>query len=121
VKQAKDQDPEGHFVRKWIPALKNVPCTWIFEPWLMTPELQIQYQCIIGQDYPAPMLKIESALKLARAKITQARRGAKHTDETQRIIEKHASRKGRAAKKSKLNKVSEQPAQAELGVQQVLF
>jgi deoxyribodipyrimidine photo-lyase len=121
VKQAKDQDPEGHFVRKWIPALKNVPSTWIFEPWLMTPELQIQYQCIIGQDYPAPMLKIESALKLARAKISQARPGAKHTDETKRIIEKHASRKGRTAKKSKLNKVSEQPPQAELGVQQVLF
>lgn len=121
IKQAKDQDPEGHFVRQWIPALKNVPNTWIFEPWLMTPELQKQYQCIIGQDYPAPLLSIESALKLARAKLTQAKHGANHADETKRIIVKHASRKGRPTHKSKPNKVAEPLVLDGHGVQQALF
>jgi deoxyribodipyrimidine photo-lyase len=121
VKQAKDQDPEGHFVRKWIPAFKNVPTTWIFEPWLMTPELQAQYQCVIGKDYPAPLFTIESGLKHARAKLTQVKHGAKHSDETKPIIAKHASRKGRTAKKTKPDM---QPQQTQIivnAVQQTLF
>jgi deoxyribodipyrimidine photo-lyase len=121
VKQAKDQDPEGHFVRRWIPALKNVPTTWIFEPWLMTPELQMQYQCIIGQDYPAPLMTIESALKQARAILAQAKHGAKHTSDTKRIIEKHASRKGNSAKKATTKKAPQQSTSDALGRQQSLF
>jgi deoxyribodipyrimidine photo-lyase len=128
IKQAKDQDPQGHFVRRWIPALKNVPTTWIFEPWLMTPELQMQYQCMIGQDYPAPVISVESALKQARTKLTQAKYGASHIAETKRIVEKHASRKGRfakttspAARMSKPGKASDQTSLSILGVQQTLF
>lgn len=115
IKQARDQDPQGDFVRKWLPALKNVPTAWIFEPWLMTPELQTQYQCIIGKDYPAPVISIESALKQARSGISQAKYAADHSGETQRIIQKHASRKGRSSKKSK-------PVNAKLyQAQQTLF
>jgi deoxyribodipyrimidine photo-lyase len=121
VKQAKDQDPEGHFVRRWIPALKNVPTTWIFEPWLMTPELQMQYQCMIGQDYPEPMVTIESAIKLARAKIAQNKYGTSHHLETKRIIQKHASRKARSAKKTKSERVAEQSNPNLPGTQQTLF
>ena len=132
VKQAKDQDPQGEFVRKWIPALKNVPTTWIFEPWLMTPALQIQYQCIIGQDYPAPVMAIESALKQARIRLAQAKHGASHIAETKRIVEKHASRKGRSAKvkiarssrpaKASISgKPSRQAEPGSSGVQQNLF
>ncbi len=117
IKQAKDQDPEGHFVRKWLPALKNVPTAWIFEPWLMTPELQAQYQCMIGKDYPAPLISIESALKEARSRISQAKYAgnyAEHAGETQRIIQKHASRKGRSIKKTKPEKASVHQAQQSL-------
>jgi deoxyribodipyrimidine photo-lyase len=128
IKQAKDQDPQGHFVRKWIPALKNVPETWIFEPWLMTPELQMQYQCMIGQDYPAPVISVESALKQARARLAQAKHGASHIAETKRIVEKHASRKGRSVKSprsaeriSKPGKASDKTDLSVLGVQQTLF
>jgi deoxyribodipyrimidine photo-lyase len=99
IKQARDQDPDGHFVRKWLPALTNVATAWIFEPWLMTPELQTQYQCIIGKDYPAPIISLEVALKQARSGISQAKHAADHAGETQRIIQKHASRKGRGSKK----------------------
>ena len=126
VKQAKDQDPDGHFVRQWIPALKHVPNTWIFEPWLMTPELQKQYQCIIGQDYPAPLFSIESAVKEARAKLALVKKGAHHQQESKRIIQKHASRKGRNGKgrnDRKLNSAtgSKKPSTSIEQVQQVLF
>jgi deoxyribodipyrimidine photo-lyase len=32
VKQAMDHDPQGRFVRQWLPALRRVPDTWLFEP-----------------------------------------------------------------------------------------
>ena len=87
----------------------------------MTPELQMQYQCIIGQDYPAPLMTIESALKQARAKLAQAKHGANHSSETKRIIEKHASRKGKFEKKRNSKKVPQQPTPDALGTQQSLF
>ncbi len=94
IKQAIDQDPEGKFVRHWLPSLKNVPTTWIFQPWLMPPSLQLQYGCIIERDYPAPLVNIEQALREARGKISSARSSKDHRQETAIIIKKHASRKG---------------------------
>lgn len=94
IKQAIDQDPEGKFVRHWLPSLKNVPTTWIFQPWLMPPSLQLQYGCIIERDYPAPLVNIEQALREARSKISSARSAKDYRQETASIIKKHASRKG---------------------------
>ena len=94
IKQAMDQDPEGNFVRHWLPSLKNVPTTWIFQPWLMPPSLQLHYGCIIERDYPAPLVNIEQALREARSKISNARSAKDHRQETASIIKKHASRKG---------------------------
>ncbi len=93
IKQAKDQDPEGVFVRRWLPALRNVPNSWIFQPWLMPESLQAEYGCNIGVDYPAPIVDIAHALKLARAAFTQLKRSSQHSAQTAQIIQKHASRK----------------------------
>lgn len=30
-----DYDPDGEYIRHWIPELKNVPTSRIHEPWLM--------------------------------------------------------------------------------------
>ena len=94
IKQAQDQDPTGAFVRHWLPALKNVPDTWIFEPYLMPKTQQKLYGCELEKHYPAPMLDISVAMREARAKITLARKQAGAADETQAVIKKHASRKG---------------------------
>lgn len=101
VKQARDQDPEGKFVRQWLPALKHVPNVWIFEPWLMTPELQQRYACVIGQDYPAPIISVESAIQFARSKISAAKKSSSHGQETMQIVQKHASRKFKPLARSK--------------------
>lgn len=94
IKQAQDQDATGAFVRHWLPALKNVPQTWIFEPYLMPKGLQLQYGCVLDKDYPAPLITIKDAIKQARSKISSARAKASDKTETQRVIKKHASRKG---------------------------
>ena len=94
IKQAQDQDPTGAFVRHWLPALKNVPDTWIFQPYLMPKAQQLQYGCVLEKNYPAPIIDIAFAMREARAKISAARRKQGTQDETQAVIKKHASRKG---------------------------
>ncbi|MES1986888.1 MAG: deoxyribodipyrimidine photo-lyase/cryptochrome family protein, partial [Pseudomonadota bacterium] len=93
VKQAKDQDPEGIFVRRWLPALRNVSNTWIFQPWLMPESLQLEYGCRIGIDYPAPLVSIYQVFKLAKAQFSQLRMTQQNREQTAQIVKKHASRK----------------------------
>jgi deoxyribodipyrimidine photo-lyase len=104
VKQAQDQDPEGVFVRRWLPALRPVPNTWIFQPWLMPESLQAEYGCRIGVDYPAPLVNINQALKSARAAFSQLKQNSQHHAQTAHIIKKHASRKSSLPRQSTRNK-----------------
>jgi len=57
VKQGKDYDCNGEYVKLWIPELKTVPRQFIHEPWKMSVEEQEQCGVKIGRDYPAPLVK----------------------------------------------------------------
>ena len=54
--QGKTFDPHGAFVRAMLPALANVPEKYVHEPWTMPPLLQAEMKCVIGRDYPAPIV-----------------------------------------------------------------
>jgi deoxyribodipyrimidine photo-lyase len=54
--QGKTFDPHGAFVRAMLPALANVPDKYVHEPWTMPPLLQAEMNCVIGRDYPAPIV-----------------------------------------------------------------
>jgi deoxyribodipyrimidine photo-lyase len=54
--QSKKFDPEGAYIREYIPELAKVPDKWIHEPHLMTPNEQVRYRCRIGGDYPAAIV-----------------------------------------------------------------
>ncbi len=54
IKQSKDYDSAGEYIKHWIPALQHVPPPLCFEPWLMTEEQQVIYKCKLGKDYPLP-------------------------------------------------------------------
>jgi deoxyribodipyrimidine photo-lyase len=55
VKQSKDYDQHGEYVRLWLPELKDVPTQFIHEPWKMSSVQQKEYNCRIGVDYPNPI------------------------------------------------------------------
>jgi len=54
--QGKTFDPQGAFVRAMLPALSNVPDKYVHEPWTLPPLLQAELGCVIGRDYPAPIV-----------------------------------------------------------------
>ena len=46
-KQQLDHDPDAHFVRKWVPELKNIPLEYIQCPHLLSEKMQKKTGCII--------------------------------------------------------------------------
>lgn len=56
IKQAKDYDPDGEYVKVWCPELKNVPRAFIHTPWEMSLAEQQACGVIIGRHYPHPMI-----------------------------------------------------------------
>ena len=65
VLQGAKFDPQGGCVRRWVPELANVPDRFIHRPWDMPSDVQRASGCIIGQDYPAPI--VDHALARERA------------------------------------------------------
>lgn len=49
-------DPNGRYVRHYIPELKNYPSEYIYCPWTAPIEVQRESGCIIGIDYPYPII-----------------------------------------------------------------
>jgi deoxyribodipyrimidine photo-lyase len=56
VLQGKKHDPDGVFVRRWLPELARVPDRYLHAPWEMPDDVQREAGCVINQDYPAPLI-----------------------------------------------------------------
>ena len=70
--QAKRYDPEGAYIKRYVPELRNVPLKFLVEPWRMSSEDQQKYTCTIGTDYPAPIVDHASARQAALEKYRSA-------------------------------------------------
>jgi deoxyribodipyrimidine photo-lyase len=49
-------DPRGDYVRRYVPELRHVPDQHLAEPWTMPAETQEASGCVIGRDYPEPIV-----------------------------------------------------------------
>jgi deoxyribodipyrimidine photo-lyase len=49
-------DPRGEYVRRYVPELRAVPDEHLAEPWTMPDETQRDCGCLIGRDYPEPVV-----------------------------------------------------------------
>jgi deoxyribodipyrimidine photo-lyase len=54
--QQRRHDPDGTYVRRWVPELARVPLEKLAEPWTMSADEQASAGCAIGRDYPAPIV-----------------------------------------------------------------
>ena len=96
IKQVKDQDPEGLFLRRWLPELAAVPDEHLAEPHRMPREVQEQAGCRIGRDYPVPIVDHAAAYGEARRKLRIAGRQGRASGASEQVFRRHGSRRRRA-------------------------
>jgi deoxyribodipyrimidine photo-lyase len=73
VLQSKKFDPEGVYIRRFVPELSRVPLGKIHEPWTMTADDQRAAGCRIGVDYPAPLVDHAREREVALAMLGKRR------------------------------------------------
>jgi deoxyribodipyrimidine photo-lyase len=103
-KQLRDQDPEGVFVRRWVPELARVPLAKLAEPHTMTADEQAAAGCRIGVDYPAPIVDAAAAVAAAKQRIYGARRTPDARAESARVFAQHGSRKRQPRRHERLRR-----------------
>jgi deoxyribodipyrimidine photo-lyase len=96
IKQAQDQDPQGRFVRQWLPAMRQVPDTWLFEPWLMPQANPVEALCSL----PAPVVDLLQATRQAKQRLHSRRQTDEVKEAKKAVVEKHASRKNLGTRKT---------------------
>ncbi len=101
IKQSQEHDPNGVFIRKWLPELRNVSDTWIHEPCKMDDTGQKRNRCIVGVDYPAPIVDHKNAIKSAREKISRVRKQENFRENAHKVYDKHGSRKSKSKREPK--------------------
>ena len=92
-KQAQDQDPQGLFIRRWVPELAKVPLPYLTEPWKMDTSVQRVAACTIGADYPIPIVDDKAASKAAKDRMYGLRQTAQARKEAADVQNRHGSRK----------------------------
>jgi len=93
TKQAHDQDPDGAFIRHWVPELARVPLPYLAEPWKMNDTLERMAGCVVGRDYPAPIVDDKTAVKAAKDRLYGLRKTPQARAEADAVQSRHGSRK----------------------------
>ncbi|XP_057837998.1 (6-4)DNA photolyase isoform X1 [Cryptomeria japonica] len=76
----KKYDPNGEYIRHFLPVLKDMPKEYIYEPWSAPLEVQRKAKCIIGRDYPEPVVAHVEASKNCKKRIATAYAKSKSID-----------------------------------------
>mgnify|MGYP001216906657 CR=1 FL=1 len=92
VKNSEEHDPEGKFIKKWIPELADIPIVYIHEPWKMPAMEQAFCNVTIGENYPLPIVDLQESARLARDKIWGHKKHPAVRKQMTRLLNTHVNR-----------------------------
>ncbi|KPJ95231.1 MAG: hypothetical protein AMJ53_03165 [Gammaproteobacteria bacterium SG8_11] len=65
VTQSQKFDPDGEYIKTWLPELRSLPDLYIHEPWKTPNNIQTETNVIIGKDYPLPVFDLKQSRQRA--------------------------------------------------------
>ena len=89
VKNGKEHDPKGVFIKQWIPELRVLPEAIVHTPWLMNSFETSIYGFKLGKDYPKPIIDLEKSRKNATSTLWPISKSPAVRKEGKRILAKH--------------------------------
>ena len=93
IKQGQDHDPNGDFLRQWLPELRGVPLVHLHEPWTMALGTQERVGCVLGLHYPYPIVEPAAAAREARQRLWARRQALGFSQLADAIQQQHGSRR----------------------------
>lgn len=57
-------DPDGDYVKRYVPELRNLPTKFVHQPWTAPAEVQEKHECVVGRHYPEPIIDLAQALQI---------------------------------------------------------
>ncbi|MCL4104498.1 UNVERIFIED_CONTAM: hypothetical protein GTU68_047460 [Idotea baltica] len=67
ITQGKKFDGEGHYIRRWVPELANLPARYLNSPWEAPEDVLHSAGVILGKNYPHPIVDHKAARESALA------------------------------------------------------
>ncbi|WP_188051166.1 cryptochrome/deoxyribodipyrimidine photo-lyase family protein [Flavobacterium sp. GP15] len=89
IKNSYEHDPEGEFIKKWVPELQNLPRAFVHEPYKMTYLDQKFNDFEIGINYPKPIVNMERTRKYASDFLWSMKKNPLVKEEGLRILKLH--------------------------------